>query len=91
MAAPLRFDFHTDDGLPLRDREGVELKDEAQARIEAVRVLGGLLQDAPLRFWSSGQLAVEVESDDGPVVRLRAVTERSSPATSVVALKGLTM
>jgi hypothetical protein len=67
-----RFFFHTDDGpLTFRDEVGIEMR-IAEARIEATRVLGELLKDAPVEFWSSGHLIVNVESDDGSGFTLKA-------------------
>ncbi len=40
-----RYFFHSEDGHPFRDREGVELADLAAAEREAVLALGEMIRD----------------------------------------------
>jgi hypothetical protein len=75
-----RFYFHTEDGRPLRDREGVELPDLAAARREAARALGEMLKERADEFWSDGLLRMAVSDADGLTLFLVEVTATTAPA-----------
>jgi hypothetical protein len=55
-----RYFFHSTDAIPYRDAEGVELASDHAAKLEAVRLLGELLQEKPEALWTSASLIVTV-------------------------------
>jgi len=60
-----RFYFHTCDGSCDVDDVGIELRDAASARREAIRYGGSLLNDDPNIIEDNGTLRVEVVDEDG--------------------------
>lgn len=60
-----RFFFHTEDGRPILDDEGTELATLAEARVEAVRVLGDLLRETPEEILATGALRLTVTDAKG--------------------------
>jgi hypothetical protein len=60
-----RFFFHTEDGQPIPDDEGTELGTLAEARVEAVRVLGDLLRETPDEVLATGALRLTVTDAAG--------------------------
>lgn len=60
-----RYFFHVEGGRLLRDGAGTDLSTLADARTEATRVLGEILQNRPETFWEGGLLKVIVEDDQG--------------------------
>ena len=60
-----RYFFHSEDGRPSRDDEGTELPSLASARVEAVRVLGDILKEAPHKVLDSGMFRVTVTDNTG--------------------------
>jgi hypothetical protein len=61
------FYFHTEDGRSVSDDEGTMLASLADARIEAVRVLGDILRESPEEVLSTGQLRLTVTDAAGLV------------------------
>lgn len=60
-----RFFFHTEDGRLFPDDEGTELATLAEARVEAVRVLGDLLRETPDEILATGALRLTVTDAKG--------------------------
>ena len=77
-----RYYFHTEDGRPLQDREGVDLESLAAARREAARALGEILKERSDEFWTDGVLRMRVTDADGLTLFLLEVTATASPAVS---------
>ena len=75
-----RFYFHTEDGRPLRDRDGVSLPDLAAARLEAVRALGEILKERSDDFWNERMLRMSVTDQSGLTLFLVEVSAMDSPA-----------
>jgi len=57
-----RFYFHTDNGQPLRDREGVVLPGMDAARHAAIRAFCEILKDSD-DFWRDGAFRMTVADD----------------------------
>ena len=75
-----RFYFHTEDGQPQRDREGLELPDVASARREATLAVGDLLRERADELWRDGILRVCVTDDEGLTLFFIDVSATASPA-----------
>ncbi len=76
------FYFHTEDGRPFRDREGVELPDLDAARREAVLAFSEILKAQAATFWSEGLLRMSVCDEAGMTLFLLEVTATTAPAVS---------
>jgi hypothetical protein len=59
------FYFHTEDGRAIADDEGLDLATLADARIEAVRVLGDILRENPQELLDTGALRLTVTDGSG--------------------------
>lgn len=57
--------FHVEDGQSFPDAEGCQLPDLDAARIEAVRLLGGMLRDEAETFWQGHDWRMSVTDADG--------------------------
>jgi hypothetical protein len=55
-----RYFFHVSDSIVIPDLDGVELADDAAARVEAVTAAGAMLHDHAGEFWNSGEWRVTV-------------------------------
>jgi hypothetical protein len=75
-----RYHFIVRDGTSLDDPDGTELPDVETARTEAVRLVGGLLLDAPANFWSIREWHVEVRDHRGLALFRLDVTSSDAPA-----------
>ena len=62
-----QFFFHTEDGRSISDDDGTELESLAQARVEAIRVMGDILRESPDEVLSTGQLRLTVTDATGLV------------------------
>jgi hypothetical protein len=60
-----QFYFHTEDGRTIADDEGLDLATLADARIEAVRVLGDMLRENPHEVLDTGALRLTVTDSSG--------------------------
>ena len=60
-----QFFFHTEDGRSVSDDEGTDLETLADARVEAVRVLGDILRESPEEVLATGQLRLTVTDAAG--------------------------
>jgi hypothetical protein len=63
-----RYYFHVHDGREIRDHEGVELPDLAQARAQALTASGEMLRDYGLEFWTGHHWQMYVEDESGKTV-----------------------
>jgi hypothetical protein len=63
----VRYFFHTDNGDPRHDADGVELPTGQAPCLEATRLLGELLADRPEDFWMSRSLTLTVTDAVGHV------------------------
>lgn len=63
-----RYFFHTHDGTPSIDTEGIDLGGADEARGEAVRIgYETLLKRGP-RFWESGKWILRVSDEHGEII-----------------------
>jgi uncharacterized protein YqjF (DUF2071 family) len=60
-----RYHFNVMDGTDVPDIVGTELTDLAEARREAVRLVGGLMRDTPLDFWREENWRMVVTDEAG--------------------------
>jgi hypothetical protein len=63
-----RYFFHTQNGVARTDLEGLELLDVQEARIEAARAIGQLVDHNPGEFWEHGALKMTVTDHAGLVL-----------------------
>lgn len=63
-----RFYFHTETDVRITDEEGMEFPGYAEARREAIRTCGQMMQDAPEVFWGSRPWNVSVTNADGLIL-----------------------
>ena len=63
-----RFYFHTETDVRTTDDEGMEFPGYAEARREAIRTCGQMMQDAPEVFWGSRPWNVSVTNADGLIL-----------------------
>jgi hypothetical protein len=63
-----RFYFHTETDVRTTDDEGMEFPGFAEARREAIRTCGQMMQDAPEVFWGSRPWNVSVTDEDGLIM-----------------------
>ena len=66
--AVARFYFHTETDVRITDEEGMEFPGYAEARREAIRTCGQMMQDAPEVFWGSRPWNVSVTDADGLIL-----------------------
>ena len=64
-SASMRYFFNTTDGTVHCDETGVELKDKAAARVEAIRYAGTVMADEPGLLWDGEELHVDVSNENG--------------------------
>jgi hypothetical protein len=62
------FHFNLADHVTDADVEGTELRDAAEARIEAIVFAGAYLRDNPDMVWDGHEFRVEVTDDTGAPV-----------------------
>jgi hypothetical protein len=75
-----RFYFHTEDGGVQPDEDGVDVISMADARRQAVRMLGELLQEQPERFLEDGGLKLTVTDERGLVLFVLDASATDAPA-----------
>jgi hypothetical protein len=75
-----RFHFHTEDGRQHPDREGLELKDAAAARYEAVKAVGQLVNEHPEDFWRDRTFRMTVTNAEGLTLFILDLSAVVSPA-----------
>lgn len=77
-----RYFFHTQTGTRSTDADGLELRDHAHARSEAVKACGEMIRDAPESFWDSRPWSVTVTDSAGLVLYEIFVDGVAAPAAS---------
>lgn len=60
-----RFFFHTQTTSRTTDEEGIELSGDVEARRQAIRTCGQMMQDAPEGFWGTRPWSVTVTDAAG--------------------------
>lgn len=76
----MRYYFHADNGRRFRDQEGTELLSDSDARVEAARVLGQLINEDPLSVWHEAGLRITVtDQDDRGLFAVGVVATISTP------------
>ncbi len=76
----MRYYFHADNGRRFRDQEGTELLSDSDARVEAARVLGQLINEDPLSVWHETGLRITVtDQDDKGLFAVGVVATISTP------------
>jgi hypothetical protein len=75
-----RFYFHAENGDLHRDEDGLELRTLADARREAARVLGELLNERPDAIWADGGLRLTVTDDQNLTLFALEVAATLAPA-----------
>jgi hypothetical protein len=77
-----RYFFHTEDGQCLEDEEGTELADLDAARVEAVRIMGQLLDEDAAGLWSTESFRIVVKNETGLTLFTVDASVMSSPSAS---------
>lgn len=62
------FFFHTQTDIRVTDTEGTEFPGYIEARREAIRTCGQMMQDAPEIFWGSRPWSVSVTDGTGLIL-----------------------
>lgn len=75
-----RYFFHTEDGGPEPDTDGLELANATAARIEAARVMGEILRDRAVGFWDHRALKLTVTDAAGLVLFALDLSAIEAPA-----------
>ena len=75
-----RYYFDVEDGKSFPDPEGCELPDLDAARIEAVRLLGGIMRDEAESFWCAEDWRMSVTGTDKAVLFTIGFTASMAPA-----------
>ena len=73
--------FHVSDGELILDNEGVSCLNYSEAKLEAVRLMGGLASENPEKFWSSETLKVLVTSETGALLLSLQLVAAEAPST----------
>ncbi len=60
-----RYHFNVIDGTDTPDLSGADLGDLQEARLEGVRLMGGLMRDAPEDFWGDEAWRMVVTDEAG--------------------------
>jgi hypothetical protein len=79
-----RYFFSTEDGSCYRDKEGTELKDLSEARVEAIRYAGQVMTNEPGVLWNGQDFHVYVTDEQGT-----ALFKITSFATNAPAADGV--
>lgn len=77
-----RYFFHSANGGPTPDRDGVEYADNEGAQVAALRFLSELLKDDADSFWESRSLELTVSDDQGLSLFVLRVSVTGSTALS---------
>lgn len=79
-----RYHFHIEDGRSFPDHDGTELPDLESARIEAIRLFGGLLRDDAPTFWNGDDWIMTVTDADQLILFSVNFMAFDAPATKQV-------
>ena len=63
-----RYFFNLADGRRERDDQGLELPDDAAAKIAATAFAGEILKDSPRSIWNTGPVRVDVTNATGTLL-----------------------
>jgi len=63
-----RYHFNLSDGRDLPDLVGTELSGIAEARLEAIRLTGAVLNESPEDFWDAGSWEMVVTDEGGLIL-----------------------
>lgn len=77
-----RYHFNIHDGDDLPDIDGIELRDLAAARVEAVRLSGDCLRDHAHRFWDGDEWQMEVTDHRGLILFTLTFYATDAPSLS---------
>jgi hypothetical protein len=77
-----RYFFHTEDGRSFHDGDGTILAGVDDARIEAARVLGQLVNEHPADIWHEEPFRMTVTDEGGLVVFVLDIAAVVSPAAA---------
>jgi hypothetical protein len=76
-----RYFFTTSNGHCIPDEDGSELPDLITARLEAIKLVGELLQNFPDRFWETGVFRLTVADAERVTLFTVEVTAQDPPGT----------
>lgn len=77
-----RYHFNVDDGLSLRDDDGIELPDLAAARKEAVKLAGASIREYSGKLWDGDEWKLDVTNNTGMVLFSLLLIGYSAPITA---------
>ena len=63
-----RYFFHVHDGIGVPDRDGVEIADPHEARVQALIACGEAIKELRGRFWEEGEWRMQVVDESGVTV-----------------------
>lgn len=75
----VRYFFHTENGEPVLDGEGLELSGDAVARREGVAFFAEMLRDRADEFWTTGRFRLTIVDDEGRVVGQMTADDQGTP------------
>ncbi len=76
----MKYFFNTENGQSHLDTDGTELPNDAEACVEAARVLSDLLRDKPREFCEQDDFAIKVTDATGLVLFTMNLSRTLSPA-----------
>ncbi len=76
----MKYYFHTENGHSHADSKGTELPNDAQACVEAARILSDMLRDKPEAFCEDDDFAIRVTDGLGLVLFTLNLSRTVSPA-----------
>jgi hypothetical protein len=76
----MRFFFHTQTDVRTTDTEGMEYPSYLEARKDAIRTCGQMMEDAPEIFWGSRPWSVTVTDEKGMILWEINLDGQASPA-----------
>jgi len=77
-----RYFFHLRNGDTYADPEGVEFADLQACRVEAARMLSGVLRDRASEFWEKQSLKLMVTDEKGLILFVLNLSAVEAPAVS---------
>ena len=76
-----RYFFHTEDGRIRRDAEALELDGIRDARTEALKTVGQMMELKPDEFWDDGCYRMTVTDDTGLILLIIDLSTAQSVVT----------
>jgi hypothetical protein len=74
--------FNTANGARERDDQGIDLPNDATARVEAIRFAGSVLSDEPDLLWDGQEFRVEVADAEGTLLFTIKMAAVDAPVVS---------